>query len=254
VTQSCRLVGWPLKIHCIFVCLKVVNIISIMDEIIAHLKQSISDEVFSKQEKKTLKELVAREILNSHQLKFLRSKIYELANERVTVENYKFILEWLKNANGALIVTPKEMSEVFFSPGESCRAAIIKQLSSAVSQLKICVFTISDDKITDAIVTAHKRGVDIKILTDNDKSLDMGSDVHLLSREGIPIRMDNTSNHMHHKFMVIDESTGLTGSYNWTQSAARFNHENILLTNDGTVVKSFLSEFDKLWAGMDEYR
>lgn len=225
-----------------------------MDEIIDHLKQSISDEVFSKQEKKTLKELVAEKALSLDQLNFLRNKIYELANEKITETNYKFILEWVRNANSALIMTSRDLSEVFFSPGESCRATIIEQISSAVRQLKICVFTISDDRITNAIVTAHKKGVDVKILTDNDKSLDLGSDINLLATEGIPIKMDNTSNHMHHKFMVIDERTVLTGSYNWTQSAARFNHENLILTNDGGVVKSFLNEFDKLWAEMDKHR
>ena len=225
-----------------------------MDEIIAHLKQSISDEVFSKQEKKTLKELVAEKALNPDQLNLLRSKIYELATERITGVNYKFILEWVRNSNSALIISPKNSSEAFFSPGESCRAAIIEQISSAARQVKICVFTISDDRITNAIVTAHKKGVEIKILTDNDKSLDIGSDINLLVREGISVKMDNTSNHMHHKFMLTDEKTVLTGSYNWTQSAARFNHENIILTNDGGVVKSFLNEFDKLWKEMDEYR
>ena len=225
-----------------------------MDEIIDHLKQSISDEVFSKQERKTLKELVAKKALSPDQLNFLRSKIYELATEKITETNYKFILEWVRNAYSALILISKDSSEVFFSPGESCRATIIEQISSAVRQLKICVFTISDDRITNAIVTAHKKGVDIEILTDNDKSLDLGSDINLLAKEGIPIKMDNTSNHMHHKFMVIDERTVLTGSYNWTQSAARFNHENLILTNDGGVVKSFLNEFDKLWAEMDEHR
>ena len=58
-----------------------------MDEIIAHLKQSISDEVFSKQEKKTLKELLAEKALKSDQLNFLRNKIHELATEKITETN-----------------------------------------------------------------------------------------------------------------------------------------------------------------------
>lgn len=225
-----------------------------MDEIIAHLKQSISDEVFSKQEKKTLKELVAEKALKPDQLNFLRNKIHELATEKITETNYKFILEWVRNANSVLIVTTNDSSAAFFSPGESCRAAIIEKISSAARQLKICVFTISDDRITNAIITAHKKGVVVKILTDNDKSLDLGSDIARLAKEGIPIKIDNTSNHMHHKFMVVDEQMLLTGSYNWTLSAAKFNHENIMLSTEIGVVKSFLGEFDKLWSTLDEYR
>jgi phosphatidylserine/phosphatidylglycerophosphate/cardiolipin synthase-like enzyme len=55
---------------------------------------------------------------------------------------------------------------------------------------------------------------------------------------------------MHHKFMIADLHTLITGSYNWTLSAARYNHENILLTREANVIKSFSSEFDKLWNEM----
>ncbi len=91
-------------------------------------------------------------------------------------------------------------------------------------QLKISVFTISDDKITEAILQAHRRKVTISIITDNDKTLDIG----LFSKNGIQVKMDMTSNHMHHKFMIADGRTVITGSYNWTNSAARDTIRRIL--------------------------
>ena len=224
-----------------------------MEEIIEHLKRSIEDDFLSKTERKSLKELVTGRPLDEHQLNFLRSKIYELANETVTPANYKFMVDWIKDANSALISPAASTSDAYFSPGEACRNVIISQIQSAVNQLQICVFTISDDVITDAILTSHKRGTDIKIITDNDKSLDEGSDIEQIASQGISVKMDRTSNHMHHKFMVVDGKALITGSYNWTRSAARFNHENILLTKDGGVVKSFLKEFDQLWKVMEAY-
>jgi len=225
-----------------------------MEDIIQHLRASIQDEFFSKSERKSLKQLIAEKPMDEHQLNFVRSKIYELANEKVTPSNYNFILEWVKSASNSLIIPPiQSTSDVYFSPGEACRTVIINQIKSAVNNLQICVFTISDDQITDAIITAHKRGVEIKIITDNDKSLDEGSDIEQIATMGISVKMDRTSDHMHHKFMVTDNKSLITGSYNWTRSAARFNHENILLTKDGGVVKSFLKEFDQLWKVMETY-
>jgi len=225
-----------------------------MEEIIEQLRASIQDEFFSKSEKKSLKQLITEKPLDEHQLNFVRSKIYELANEKVTPSNYNFILEWVKSANNTLISHPMpSTSDAFFSPGEACRTVIINQIKAAINNLQICVFTISDDQITDAIITAHKRGTEIKIITDNDKSLDEGSDIEQIARQGIAVKMDRTPNHMHHKFMVVDDKSLITGSYNWTRSAARFNHENILLTKDGGVVKSFLKEFDQLWKVMETY-
>lgn len=226
-----------------------------MEEILAHLEESIQDEFFSKAERKSLRALIGEKPLDQHQLNFLRNRIYEMANARVTPENYRFIIEWIKAANSALIVPERqETSDVYFSPGEACRSVIINQLRQAVREVKICVFTISDDQITDTIISTHKKGVQIQIITDNDKMEDEGSDIEQLADEGIPVKIDNTPNHMHHKFMVVDERALLTGSYNWTRSAARYNHENILLTKETPVIRSYLKEFGQLWREMSAIR
>lgn len=220
---------------------------------ITYLKQSLEDDHFSKVEKNDLKLMLQNEPLDAETLNTLRIKIYELANKKVTSSNYPFVMQWVKDAHDVLMTRTAEQSEVFFSPGEDCRQAIIRQVNGALRELKICVFTISDDSITRAIVNTHRRGVALKIITDNDKSFDHGSDIDAMAKEGIAIKMDISSNHMHHKFMVVDERTLLTGSYNWTSSAARFNHENILLTREQGVVKSFDKEFDRLWKEMAQY-
>jgi phosphatidylserine/phosphatidylglycerophosphate/cardiolipin synthase-like enzyme len=227
-----------------------------MEEIINYLKNSIEDEV-SKSEKKSLKSLIAERILSAHDLNLLRNKVYELANEHVSSTNYQFILEWLRVATSAIEnpapTQSDSIAQAFFSPGDTCRNVIIQQIEKAISQLSICVFTISDDTITKSLLTAHTKGVNIKIITDNDKSLDEGSDIEEIARVGIDVRMDRTSNHMHHKFMVIDQQAIITGSYNWTRSAARYNHENILLSHEPGVIKSFAQEFDQLWNVMEKY-
>jgi phosphatidylserine/phosphatidylglycerophosphate/cardiolipin synthase-like enzyme len=225
-----------------------------MDKIIAHLRESIADEYFSKEERKSLRELIGPGKLRRDELSYLRTKAFELAKERVTPNNYGFVIEWMNQVNNALLANAEEMSDAYFSPGESCREIIIRQISGASSGLKICVFTISDDRISRAIVSAHDRGVDVKIITDNDKTFDRGSDIAQLADAGIAVKMDSTPNHMHHKFMLVDNGALLTGSYNWTSSAARFNHENVLVTKGEKVVGSFLKEFDALWNLMVMYR
>lgn len=220
----------------------------------AHLRSSIDDQFLSKVEKKTLKALLAEKLLSDDELRFLRARMYEMANEKITADNYRFILEWVKQVNSSLSSAGSELSTAYFSPGETCRNAIIRQIHSATSDLNICVFTISDDLITSALLTSHKKGVRIQVLTDNDKSLDEGSDVDQIARAGIAVKMDTTSNHMHHKFMVADGRVLLTGSYNWTRSAARFNHENILVTREAGTIKSFTDEFAQLWKEMEPYR
>jgi phosphatidylserine/phosphatidylglycerophosphate/cardiolipin synthase-like enzyme len=140
-----------------------------------------------------------------------------------------------------------------FSPGDACKEMIINHIFNAKESLDIAVFTISDDEITAEILRAWKRGVEVRIITDNDKSLDEGSDIYLLAKNDIPVKVDNSPRHMHHKFSICDGIYVLTGSYNWTLSAARYNQENIIELENQAIADQFQAEFNLLWENLDEY-
>ena len=223
-----------------------------MEHIIEYLHESAVDDFLSKQEKRKLKELVAEQPLNAHQINIIRTKVFEIASRKANTENFQFILDWVK-ATISELQTPLPELDSYFSPGDTCRNSITKHISTAKQDLLVCVFTISDDIITESLIAAHHKGVAIRVITDNEKSFDKGSDIAQLAREGIALRMDTSPNHMHHKFMVVDQHSVLTGSYNWTRGAARFNHENIIVTKDPTTVRAFTHEFNKLWPTMAPY-
>ena len=142
-------------------------------------------------------------------------------------------------------------SRACFSPGEDCLEAIRDEFAHARRRVDVCVFTITDDRIREAMLDAKRRGVAIRVISDNDKSMDEGSDVEPLRRAGIEVRVDETEAHMHHKFAVFDGARLLTGSYNWTRSAARYNQENVVITADASLVAAFAREFERLWGDFD---
>ena len=117
------------------------------------------------------------------------------------------------------------------------------------------MFTITDDRITRAILDAHGRGVKIRVISDNEKWRDPGSDINKLRDAGIPVKLDNIHNHadphlnghMHHKFAIFDGSRLVTASYNWTRGAAETNYENIVDTADAKLLAAFAAEFERLW-------
>ncbi len=226
-----------------------------MEELIGYLEESIADNAFSRGDKRGFKELLKEHNLQKRDFDFLRSKVFDMAMSRANAQNYSHVITWLEEINKTLVLPAKADSteQVYFSPGDDCLNAIRQQLRSAVSTIRICVFTISDDRIAHEIKSAHRRGVSVRVLTDNDKSLDLGSDIEELANAGVEVKMDYTRNHMHHKFAVIDKEYLITGSYNWTRSAANYNHENLLLTSEKDVVKQYLREFEKLWEEMDHY-
>ena len=138
-------------------------------------------------------------------------------------------------------------NKAYFSPGDDCLNHILELIDGCENSLDICVFTISDDRIKNALLNAHVENVAIRVISDNDKLKDEGSDIKELSQRGIAVKIDTTPYHMHHKFMIVDGKILLTGSYNWTRSAARFNQENVLSMQDANVISSFQEHFDELW-------
>jgi phosphatidylserine/phosphatidylglycerophosphate/cardiolipin synthase-like enzyme len=137
--------------------------------------------------------------------------------------------------------------QVYFSPGEETREEIVSQIIKAKSKIDICVFTLSDNRITDALIQAWHNGIDIRIITDNDKQFDKGSDIEELSDNGISIRKDLTKHHMHHKFAIFDDLKLLTGSYNWTRSAETSNQENTIITENKFLIEQYQDIFKELW-------
>jgi hypothetical protein len=213
-------------------------------------KNSIEDLVLSRKERKDLKEQLSNSNLKPNEADWLLSRLRDFAMEHAGRAHPEVLVAWFYEGAKLLrqaTAATGNRSRAYFSPGEACRDAILSQLRAARKQIDICVFTISDNIIRDALVSAHKVGKRIRIISDNDKSNDMGSDIHFLSRLGIPVRLDETEDHMHHKFAVFDQRLLLNGSYNWTRSAAERNFENIALTEDPSLITAYQTEFDRLW-------
>lgn len=157
----------------------------------------------------------------------------------------QLVLNWLDRV--VKLLNPQTVADACFSPQHACAQRIAKLFDSAQLSVDVCVFTITDNLIADAIARCHRRGAKVRIITDDDKQFDAGSDVESLARIGIPVRVDRTEFHMHHKFALFDRALLLTGSYNWTLSAARDNEENFILTSEPRLIQPFAKLFEELW-------
>ena len=161
-------------------------------------------------------------------------------------------LPWLEDLVFDLTnrINEHDNNHAYFSLHDDIRNKVIEALKSADDSLDICMFTISDNPISETIAGCHKMGIKVRILTDDGKVFDKGSDIFSLARTGIEIKIDSHRSLMHHKFVVIDNKTVLSGSYNWTRTGSDVNNENIVITNQARIVNAFSDEFDRLWKEM----
>jgi cardiolipin hydrolase len=215
------------------------------------LQITLNDHRMSRGEKRAMAKVIEQHVKTDHELSHARSVLFELARQELTDPQALKIMDWVEEASKVLAERPDPSkslkSEAYFSPSDNCTSKIIRLFQEARSRVDVCVFTITDDRIKDAILDAHQRGILVRIISDNDKSNDLGSDIYQLERAGVPVRCDRTDYHMHHKFAIFDDEKLLTGSYNWTRSAARNNEENFIVTQEASLVKRFDTAFEDLW-------
>ena len=102
--------------------------------------------------------------------------------------------------------------------------------------------------ITDD-VTAMAEGSLVFTLAEAGVATVVDSDFELWSRavDGSVSLSGTAPRHMHHKFALVDGATLLTGSFNFTHSAATLNCENVLVTDDAYHVRRYSEAFETLW-------
>ncbi len=228
---------------------------SAIPELEQFLRGTLKDGALSRGERKVLRETVAERAGAPEAIEALRKRAFAIAREELVDPRDRAVVEWVEEVVGALLAAAaprraesREPSAAWFSPEDDCVGRILELVRAASRTLDVCVFTITDDRVKRELERAHGRGVRIRIVSDDDKAQDEGSDVHDLARAGIPVAFDASEHHMHHKFAIADGRTLLSGSYNWTRSAANYNRENFLVTGDAVLVARYQAEFDRLWS------
>ncbi len=217
------------------------------------LKQTREDERLSRGEAEELDEVVDELQGDPEALAFFRNEAFRQAKAAIEASPTA-VLRWLERVDKIVdrVTRPSAppadaFEHVAFSPGEDCLSLIRSVLGSARASVDVCVFTITDNRITKALIAAHRRGVRVRIVSDDDKAWDTGSDIQHLRDAGVLVRTDQGDEHMHHKYAVIDDRLLLNGSYNWTRGATE-NHENLLATSRPPLVEAYRRHFDGVWA------
>jgi len=216
-------------------------------------ERTLDDGRLSRGESSTLKSLLSDLGDNPQHIAQIRSRASEVARGKLDEADPGRILDWVEDVVKALHAQSgggqTSLEEAYFFPEDAARGLnrLVGCLRHARKSLDICVFTITHNALRDEVIGAHKRGVAVRVLTDNDKAYDLGSDIRTLEGAGVAVRIDKTKNHMHHKFALVDGRLLINGSFNWTRSASRVNQENLQLSNSATQLRLFQREFERLW-------
>ena len=146
--------------------------------------------------------------------------------------------------------------KIYFSPADKCDEKVMALIDNANQELHIAVYSFNRKPISDAVIRAYKRGVEVKVVFDESQLSGPNSRQTDLQNEGIAVKKDNprgnSLSQMHNKFAVIDKHIVITGSYNWTTNATTNNDENLVVITSHSVAATYNTEFERIWAESKE--
>ncbi|MCM8535373.1 MAG: phospholipase D-like domain-containing protein [Lentisphaeraceae bacterium] len=147
-----------------------------------------------------------------------------------------------------LILAENNNLKVYFD--NECEDIVIDEIAKAKKRIRVAIFTFTRFSIAKAMIKAKARKVDIQIIVDKKQAeSEYGQKIlNLLRKHNIEITLFPTAErvHMHHKFLIVDSRSVITGSYNFTTAASKHNSENIISFNDANIAQHYVKEWNKL--------
>ena len=167
--------------------------------------------------------------------------------------------------------------EVLFAPHRRSDphhglALIGSTLAQARETVDLALFVFSAQSLTDVIAALQQRGVRLRLLADPGFASRSFSEVLDLlgvaladryckleksnkplqqAAEGVGIPRLARGDKLHHKLAIVDARTVITGSFNWSPSAAHQNDEVLMVIHSPQLAAHFTREMDRLWKGAE---
>jgi len=124
---------------------------------------------------------------------------------------------------------------------------VLDTIASAKTSLYAAVYDITLESVGEALVQAKQRGVDVRVIMDDECAAKAGSQYSKLAQLGLVKTDHSSSNFMHNKFMVIDSQFVWTGSTNFTDRGVHYNNNNSILINSKKLAQDYTTEFMEMW-------
>lgn len=135
--------------------------------------------------------------------------------------------------------------EVCFTPGQNCTQLIIDRINQAKKSIFVQAYSFTSAPIAKAIVFAARKGVKVKIILDKSQvKRNRYSSATFFLHQGIATWIDYKPAIAHNKVIIIDESTVITGSFNFTKAAQFRNAENVIIIENADLAKKYLMNWE----------
>ena len=143
---------------------------------------------------------------------------------------------------------PNTYYQVCFTPQSNCTYKIVKEIKKARHSILVEAYSFTSRPIIKALASAKYRGIDVKLLLDKSLIIDADkyySPIPYFQNRNIWMKIDYIPSIAHNKVIIIDNNTVITGSFNFTRSAQKYNAENVLIIHDYKLAQKYTDNWYK---------
>jgi cardiolipin synthase A/B len=128
---------------------------------------------------------------------------------------------------------------------------LLSAIEAAKKSLRVKMFLFSDPSLLKAVLSAKKRGVDVRVMLNPARrsgEADNEATKKRLERAGIEVRDSNPAFDVtHEKSMVIDDETGFVKSLNWVTKNLTETRDYAVVTTRAKEVQEIIDCFEADW-------
>lgn len=185
-------------------------------------------------------------VINSENL----AKIYK--QEFDQMYNGNFHSEKISTPNPEIIINENKIRPYFSPQDKAITNAVLPLIKNAKSYIYIPTFVLTEKRVTQELINAKNRGVDVKILIDALNASIKHSKHNELRLNGIPVKTENYAGKMHSKSMIIDDKYTIIGSMNFSYSGENRNDENLMVIENEQIATFYKNFFLYQWSKIDD--
>ena len=146
-------------------------------------------------------------------------------------------------------VTLSDGTQVFtyFSPDNDTISPLLKEIQSAETSIHFMAFSFTHDALGKAMCNRFEAGIKVQGVFEGRQVNNRYAEYERMKQAGLSVMLDENSGAMHHKVIVIDGETVVTGSYNFSKNAETRNSENLLIIKGNQEIgAAYIAEFQRI--------
>ena len=137
--------------------------------------------------------------------------------------------------------------ENYFAPEDEVAAKLVSLIKGAKKSIHFMAFSFTSTDIAQAMKARSKEGVEVRGVFETRGSDTKYSRYDYFRRAKLDVVRDGNPYTMHHKIIIIDGETVVTGSYNFSTSADEKNDENVLIIHSPEIAAQYEAEFLRVY-------